>query len=368
MCRKPKVSQRAGRNAAHCPDWPLQPQRCFASRCAGRTCGAPLTPETSASPAGLTARARPEARPRSARRTSTDRHLQRVKKSRNSHFVRFWQLTLVLFSLMKTADLVRPDIIGIYIGIIGIILAFIFYVRSKERVKPRILIEGFVLIGETERLFPETVEIRYNGQIIPTLTKVRVTLWNAGPKTLNSSDIASSDPLRIIFPKSEARILDIRSVVSTRDVINAKAVPKDNDIYITFDFLDRYDGITLEVFCDGAIVDNAAVRGTIKGLPQGIMLHKRSYTALATPKTQISFSQFFLNLFGVLSFLLFIIGLFSTLYLPKSGASLEAKITTLALSALLSIICGSISFIRYRNRRIPRDLRRGFIGQKTGGI
>src|SRR5437867_989494 len=57
------MAQPAGRNAAHCPGWPLQPQRCFASRCAGRACGAPLTLETSASPAGLTARARPEARP-----------------------------------------------------------------------------------------------------------------------------------------------------------------------------------------------------------------------------------------------------------------------------------------------------------------
>ncbi len=57
------MSQRPGRNGAHCPGWPLQPQRCFASRCAGRACGAPLTLETSASPAGLTARARPEARP-----------------------------------------------------------------------------------------------------------------------------------------------------------------------------------------------------------------------------------------------------------------------------------------------------------------
>jgi hypothetical protein len=49
--------------AAHCPGWPLQRQRCSASRCAGRACGVPLTPETSASPAGLTARAGPRARP-----------------------------------------------------------------------------------------------------------------------------------------------------------------------------------------------------------------------------------------------------------------------------------------------------------------
>jgi hypothetical protein len=61
--RRMKASS-PGRNAAHCPGWPLQPQRCFASRYAGRACGAPLTLETSASPAGLTARARPEARPR----------------------------------------------------------------------------------------------------------------------------------------------------------------------------------------------------------------------------------------------------------------------------------------------------------------
>jgi hypothetical protein len=58
-----RMAQPPGRNAAHCLGWPLQPQRCFASRFAGRACGAPLTLETSASPAGLTARARPKARP-----------------------------------------------------------------------------------------------------------------------------------------------------------------------------------------------------------------------------------------------------------------------------------------------------------------
>jgi hypothetical protein len=59
----PGRSQAPGRNAAHCPGRPVQPQRCFASRCAGHAFGVPLTPETSANPAGLTARARPKARP-----------------------------------------------------------------------------------------------------------------------------------------------------------------------------------------------------------------------------------------------------------------------------------------------------------------
>ena len=75
-------SQVHGRNAAHCPGRLLQPQRCFASRCAGRACGAPLTLETSADPAGLTARARPEARPgtRAARPQAT---IKRTEQGRS---------------------------------------------------------------------------------------------------------------------------------------------------------------------------------------------------------------------------------------------------------------------------------------------
>ena len=41
-----KMSQPAGRNAAHCPGQHFQPKRCSASRYAGRACGAPLTLET----------------------------------------------------------------------------------------------------------------------------------------------------------------------------------------------------------------------------------------------------------------------------------------------------------------------------------
>ncbi len=78
-----RMSQRPGRNAAHCPGWPLQPQRCFASRCAGRACGAPLTLETSASPAGLTARARPEARPET--RAARPRQLTKGREKRSLH-------------------------------------------------------------------------------------------------------------------------------------------------------------------------------------------------------------------------------------------------------------------------------------------
>ena len=55
-----------GRNAAHCPGWPLQRQghqRSFLTASQKRSLDPTLDPGASTSPAGLTARARPEARP-----------------------------------------------------------------------------------------------------------------------------------------------------------------------------------------------------------------------------------------------------------------------------------------------------------------
>jgi hypothetical protein len=54
---------------------PPVPLGCCASHCARRACGHPWTPEPDAAPAGLTARARPKARPERARRTATARRL-----------------------------------------------------------------------------------------------------------------------------------------------------------------------------------------------------------------------------------------------------------------------------------------------------
>ncbi len=111
---------------------------------------------------------------------------------------------------MKVSSLGHADVIGIFVGIVGIILAWVFYVRSKEEVRPCILIERTTLIGKSERLFPESVEIRYNNRSIPELSKVRITFWNAGKKTLNESDIAQSDPIAIRFAQPEVRIHDVR--------------------------------------------------------------------------------------------------------------------------------------------------------------
>ena len=171
---------------------------------------------------------------------------------------------------MKVSSLGHADVIGIFVGIVGIVLAWVFYVRSKEQVRPCILIETSALVGKSERSFPESVEIRYNGSIIPELSKARITFWNAGKKTLDESDIARNDPITVRFSESKTQILDIRSMTMTRDVINAKATLINNVIYLSFDFLDKNDGLTLEAFHNSGSETRITLSGTIKGVRNGI--------------------------------------------------------------------------------------------------
>jgi len=185
---------------------------------------------------------------------------------------------------MKANSLIHPDPIGVFLGIVSILLACVFYVRAKEQVKPRVLIERTTLVGKSERLFPESVEIRYNDKVIPMLSKVHIIFWNAGRKTLNDSDVATNDPIAIKFPESEARVLDIRSITTTRDVINAKVTLDRNIIYLSFDFLERNDGLSLEAFFDSGSQAKVTLCGTIKGVRKGIATSTRdSFVQLAIP-------------------------------------------------------------------------------------
>ena len=73
--------RRDGRRSGH--------QRCFASHYAERACGSPLTLETSADPARLTARARPEARP-DRRAANLGKLIQKLAEAGKAYYSVTW--------------------------------------------------------------------------------------------------------------------------------------------------------------------------------------------------------------------------------------------------------------------------------------
>jgi hypothetical protein len=179
---------------------------------------------------------------------------------------------------MNASILIRPDVLGVIIGVIGIVLAFVFYARSKQVSRPAYAVVQRVLISPSERHLPSVVEIRYDGRQVPSLYRSLIYFWNGGTKTLSQTDVASSDPIVFHFNGPDTRVLEVRSLKATRDVLSVSAHQSANDIVMSFDFLDRGDGASLEIFYTGEDTD-VSCSGTIKGVPKGIQ--ERASTILA---------------------------------------------------------------------------------------
>jgi hypothetical protein len=167
------------------------------------------------------------------------------------------------------STLTRADVLGVIIGAIGVVLAIIFYIRSKQEIRPAFATTTQTLISVSEGRLPAAVEFTYNGKRIPNLYKALLFFWNRGSKTLNSADIASLDPITFHFEEKGAKVLEVRAVKATREVLKASATQNDNDITLSFDFLDRDDGVVLEVYYAGED-SYISCSGTIKGARGGI--------------------------------------------------------------------------------------------------
>jgi hypothetical protein len=95
-----------------------------------------------------------------------------------------------------------------------------------------------------------------------------MAIWNPRWAIVDGADIAESDPLRITFRGAD--VLDGRVVTQTRPAISFTADTHDGDCFINFDFLDRHDGVVLELLHTAGETARPSVQGTIKGLPAGV--------------------------------------------------------------------------------------------------
>jgi Ca2+/Na+ antiporter len=177
---------------------------------------------------------------------------------------------------MNISVLAHPDVLGVIIGVIGLVLAYVFYIRSKEKPRPAYAVVTRTLISSPGLELSTAVEILYNGRNIASLYSSMLYFWNHGTKTLTKGDIAPADPIVFHFEGQDSELLEIRSVKATRDMLGISAVPNSNDVPLRFDFLERNDGVAIEVLHAG--VANINCSGTIIGIKEGIQ--RRASTIL----------------------------------------------------------------------------------------
>jgi hypothetical protein len=157
--------------------------------------------------------------------------------------------------------------VGTIIGVAGIVIAFVLYVKSKTR--PRLVWQhyGWHLIGGAPPVLGSDVEVRFRGEIVPRVTLSQVIIWNAGTATVTGNDIVESDQLRLVLPPG-TRVLQARLRLATRPVNAFSVRPDAQNAVLAFDFLDPGDGALVSVLHTSETV-LPQIAGTVRGLPAG---------------------------------------------------------------------------------------------------
>lgn len=228
-------------------------------------------------------------------------------------------------------NLLSQGWLGTVVGLIGIILAILFYLRSKRKSKLAFQSDHVSLVGRPGAAFPDEVEIRFSGNTVPRISANTIVIWNCGDQTIRGADLVNKDPLRLEVPDTD-RILKFTVLKQTRGV-NAWNFDQSNTnkLNLTFDYLDPGDGISLEII-HTASGNDLDVTGTIKGIPKGLHNYGRTFRSVYRRRTNIPFPLrqprviFFIAVF--LGIVLMLFGLLRPqleLWLPSSFT--EQKLT-----------------------------------------
>jgi hypothetical protein len=156
---------------------------------------------------------------------------------------------------------------GILLGVLGIILAVVFFIRSRRVSKVRYDCSGRSLVEGLSGAL-EGIEVRYKGSPQERITVSRLVFWNAGTETIRVGDF-TDDPLRIVCTKDVA-ILDHR-IVEPNDATNkiwvgsVQHAEDETFITIRFDYLDANDGAIVQIVHNGSERVRFRLAGSLKG-------------------------------------------------------------------------------------------------------
>lgn len=158
------------------------------------------------------------------------------------------------------------NLVSFIIALIGIILSIYFFQKSKKNKKPIYLNRTINLVKENIHKI-DTVQITYNNAPISNLSITKIAFWNDGRETINSSDIAQNDNIKVNI-SDEFQILDAE-IIYQKKPSNDFRIKVNEDfktINIEFDYFDFEEGIVLQVYHTGNDSSDLHISGTVKSV------------------------------------------------------------------------------------------------------
>lgn len=158
-------------------------------------------------------------------------------------------------------------LLGLFLGVLGIVLAIIFYLKSQRISKLRYDSYSHSLVEGLSTAL-DGLEVIYKGERQDRITVTRFVFWNAGTETIRKNDL-TNDILRIAC-SSEIKILDqkivtIAKVTNEISLCSSLTDEKSCSIPVIFDYLDTHDGAVIQIVHNGLVSNRFVLKGSIKG-------------------------------------------------------------------------------------------------------
>lgn len=131
-----------------------------------------------------------------------------------------------------------------FITIFAAAFSIYVYVSSRVEKAPCYAVESANLVSAPRA--SKEIEVLFAGKPVEQVTSANVWFWNAGSRTIEASDIARADPLRIVLP-GDARILSAKILKYQRNTMLPNLKSQGREVLLSFDFMDRGDGCLLQV-------------------------------------------------------------------------------------------------------------------------
>lgn len=159
------------------------------------------------------------------------------------------------------------NLLFLIIAVISLLASFLFYLKARKEIKPCFGIKSFQLISESVSNI-EDIDIIFKGVKIANLSTTKIAFWNEGRSTLNKSDVAQSDPLRVSI-SDDLKFLKAALTYQTKKANNCSiGLSDDNkEIILDFDYFHTNQGVIIEAFHTGDAKVSIAIKGSIKSAP-----------------------------------------------------------------------------------------------------
>jgi hypothetical protein len=165
-------------------------------------------------------------------------------------------------------------VIGLIVGVVGIVIGILtgyyFYLKSRERIDPRYLLQHEPLVGSSSGAMTE-VSVLFRGTKVTNLNRCILAIWNRGTRVITRGAVPEHDKIKVQLPEKTIA-LGTGVAWSTRPAINLSAHIDEikSAVTVDFDFLDKNDGGLIEILYQGDPKASPTLTGSIMGAPRGI--------------------------------------------------------------------------------------------------